>query len=846
MTYTGRQGLIIFFTLLLISIVSMAQSHRQPGAAEIKLRLKKLNFLGSVLYVAAHPDDENTRAISFFVSDQLAATAYLSMTRGDGGQNLIGPEIRDLLGLIRTQELLAARRIDGGEQFFTRANDFGYSKNAQETFAIWNKEAILSDVVRVYRQFQPDVIINRFPPDERAGHGQHTASAVLSQEAFDKSGDANFLPNQVKELGVWQPKRLFTNTGRWWNQTVNEKTPDVVTVNVGTYNMLLGKSYSEIAAESRTQHKSQGFGSSGRRGDAPEFFEFVKGEKADKSIFDGVNTTWSRIKGGEIITPMVDQAIAEFKDEDPAAVVPQLLKIRSAIKTLPASVWKSRKENEVNILIQNCLGLFAEATASSYWAAPGEKVRVDFEVINRSKNSVKLTGIRSLPLSLDSTCLAALPDNVLLNFKTEKLLNSDLDYSDPYWLKKPHSQGLFTVDNPSLIGQPENPAAVLVDFTFRVGTDELQVPVPLIYKWTDPVKGELIRPFAIVPPVFINFDKAEYLFYNSSSQTVNVLIKSSAENSVGTIELKLPAGWRSEPALHNFTLKKKGQEQSFSFTVYPGTEEGVRPIDALVKMGGNEYDKSIKLIQYNHIPAQVVLPKASAKAVRLNMKKEGTRIAYIMGAGDEIPSSLRNMGYDVWEMTDEEVTSANLKKIDAVVMGVRVLNTNERIRFFMPELLNYVKEGGTLVMQYNTNFELHIDADQFSPYALTLSRDRVTQEESEVRFLKPDHPVLNYPNKITSADFNGWVQERGLYFPSKWAPEFEAPLSMNDTGEPPRNGSLLVAKYGKGYYVYTALSFFRELPEGVPGAYKLFANLVSIGKNKNGNGSKGKSKSGGR
>ncbi|MBS1488435.1 MAG: PIG-L family deacetylase [Bacteroidetes bacterium] len=823
---------LVSFFIILLCISAAAQTHRQPGASEIKLRLKKLNFLGSVLYVAAHPDDENTRAISFFVSDQLAATAYLAMTRGDGGQNLIGTEIRDQLGLIRTQELLAARRIDGGQQFFTRANDFGFSKNVNETLEIWSKDEVLSDVVRVYRQFQPDVVIDRFPPNEQAGHGHHTASAVLAQEAFDKSGDINYLPAQVKELGVWQPKRLFTNTGRWWNQTVNENTPDVVTVNVGTYNTLLGKSYAEIAADSRTQHKSQGFGSSGRRGDALEFFEFVKGEKASKSIFDGVNTTWSRIKGGESITPMVEKAITDFKDEDPSASIPQLLKIQSAIRKLPESVWKTRKEKEVGVLIQDCLGLYVEATANYYWSAPGEKIKVSLELINRSKVSVSLTKIQSTQFSFDSTCSTVLSGNIPLTLKTEKTLNNNLDYSDPYWLKKPHTQGLFTVENPALIGQPENLPAVSFDFTFLIGQEQFQLSVPFMYKWTDPVRGELNRPFYVVPPVLVNFDKPDYLFNSSSPNVLNVLVKSTSGNSTGSVGLLVPAGWRVEPATYSFDFKKKEEEKLFAFKVFPGAEEGVQQVEAVAKINGTEYNQSMKLIQYDHIPTQIMLPTASAKVVRLNLKKEGNRIAYIMGAGDEIPLSLRNMGYDVWEMADEEITPTNLKKVDAVVLGVRILNTSKRIRFFMPDLLDYVKQGGTLVMQYNNNFELHIDADRFSPFPLTLSRDRVTQEGSPVRILKPDHPLLNFPNKISDNDFNGWVQERGLYFPSKWAPEFDALLSMNDANEPPRDGSLLVAKYGQGYFVYTALSFFRELPEGVPGAYKLFANIVSIGKGK--------------
>jgi len=821
--------LLILF-LLAGNSFSFAQALRQPSSSEIKLKIKKLNFLGSVLYVAAHPDDENTRAISYFISDQLAATAYLAMTRGDGGQNLIGPEIRDQLGLIRTQELLSARRIDGGQQFFTRANDFGFSKNSKETFEIWNKDEILSDVVRVYRQFQPDVILTRFPPDERAGHGHHTASAMLAIEAFDKSNDSIFFPEQAREYGLWKPKRLFVNTGRWWNQAVNESTPGVITINVGTYNTLLGKSYSEIAAESRTQHKSQGFGSPGRRGDAPEYFELAKGDKADKNIFDGVNTTWLRIKGAEKIPALVDKAVEEFKDEDPAASVPQLLKIRGAIVALPASVWKTRKEIEVNELIQNCLGLFVETTAANFWSSPGEKVKTNFEIINRSNALLSLTQIKASKLLFDSTVSSELRRNVPLTFKSESSLNGNSGYSDPYWLREPHTQGLFTVNDQSLIGTPENQPAVSFEFTFSLFNEPFTLHCPLIYKWTDPVKGELMRPFEIVPPVLVNLNQPVYLFPDHSSKKVTVVLKSAKENCSGMVELKLPAGWKSDPSSFQFELRKRGEEQSFTFNVLPGNEELTSSINVQATMDNKVFDRSSQMIQYDHIPIQTLLPKASSKALRINLKKEGSVIGYVKGAGDEIRSSLRNMGYEVWEMKDEEITPANLKKVDAVVLGIRALNTNERIRHFMPSLLDFTKEGGTLIVQYNNNFDLEIDADKFSPFPMTMSRDRVTQENCEVRILKPDHPLLNYPNAITAKDFDGWVQERGLYFPSKWAPEYEALLSMNDAGEPAKDGSLLIAKYGNGHYVYTSLSFFRELPEGVPGAYKLFANLVSVGK----------------
>ncbi len=527
---------------------------------------------------------------------------------------------------------------------------------------------------------------------------------------------------------------------------------------------------------------------------------------------------------------MINQAVSEFKDEDPAASVSQILKIRKAIATLPASVWKTRKENEVNELIQDCLGLYVETTANVFWSSPGEKVKTSFEIINRSGTDLSLSNIKSKQLSFDSAAAADLKKNFNLAFKSEKKLNENLSYSDPYWLKEPHSQGLFTVKDQALIGSPENQPAVVFDFNFKLLGEQFMVSSPLVYKWTDPVKGELMRPFEIVPPVFVNLNKPVYLFSDQSQREVSVILKSSKDNCVGKLELKLPDGWKSEPMDFPFEIKNKGEEQSFVFKVLPSKEESTSSIEAIAIVDSKVFDYSLKTIQYDHIPVQTLLPKASSEAIRINLKKEGGVIGYVNGAGDEIPSSLRNMGYEVWEMKDEEVTPSNLKKIDAVVLGIRALNTNERIRYYMPALLNFTKEGGTMVVQYNTNSGLEIEKDKFSPFPITMSRDRVTQENSEVRILKPDHALLNTPNKITSKDFDGWVQERGLYFPSAWAPEYEALLSMNDAGEPPRDGSLLVAKYGNGHYVYTSLSFFRELPEGVPGAYKLFANIVSLGK----------------
>ncbi|MBX2962979.1 MAG: PIG-L family deacetylase [Cyclobacteriaceae bacterium] len=809
--------------LIFLSPVLVFAQPAQPNAAEIKLALKKLNFLGAALYVAAHPDDENTRVIAWLANERLASTAYLSLTRGDGGQNLIGSEIREQLGLIRTQELLAARRIDGAEQFFTRANDFGYSKSADETLRIWNKDEILSDVVWVYRTFQPDVVLTRFPPDERAGHGHHTASAMLAQEAFDVSGNSNRYKNQLSGAPVWQPKRVYTNTGRFFSNTIDENTPGVLTLNVGGYNSLLGASYAEVSADSRSQHKSQGFGASGRRGEANEFFELTKGAPAIRDIFEGVNTTWSRVKGGNNVRPLVEQAIREYDIERPYRSVPILLQIRKAILKVEPGVWRDRKLAETEQLIKHCSGLFLEAVASSYYASPGQTVNLNFEIINRSPVNIAVKALRSSNLMLDTTFRTTLVDNVPLTFKTRKQIHPDKSFSDPYWLRESHQDGLFTVRDQNLIGKPENDPAVMINAEILVDGEVIKFSFPVVYKWTDPVKGELYRPFEVVPPVFLNMIDPVLIFYDDKPRAVSVLVKSSTDRVQGNLQLQLPEGWRSEPPQISVALNNAGDEALHTFTVFPAAQETTAFVRASVAIGDKSYDQSLQIIQYDHIALQTLLPKAEAKLVRMNINRAGKAIGYIKGAGDDIPAALRNMGYEVTELKNGDISLTNLMNYNAVVLGIRSVNTNDRLRYVMPSLLEYVHQGGTVVVQYNTT----VDLTAFSPYSIKLSRDRVTDEKAEVRMLIPDHPLLNVPNKITAPDFDGWVQERGLYFPSSWDVQYDAVLSMNDPGEPAKDGSLLIARYGKGYYIYTGLSFFRQLPEGVPGAYKLFANLVS-------------------
>jgi hypothetical protein len=527
----------------------------------------------------------------------------------------------------------------------------------------------------------------------------------------------------------------------------------------------------------------------------------------------------------------VAQALREFSDEQPDRSIPLLIAIRNEIQKLEPGVWRTRKLAETERLIKDCLGLFAEVAADQFYAVPGESVVLSFELVNRSTVPVMVKRMQSPVLSLDSAVAIDIGLNKLTTLKLKKRLAPTAAYSTPYWLREPHGLGLFTVSDPHQIGRPENPPAAQITLELTLAGELLRLEVPVVYKWTDPVKGELGRPFEIVPPVTVKPISQVVVFGAQQPQNVSLTVRSYSEKTQrGTLSLQLPAGWRSEPAQIEFTLNKRGDESTYTFKVLPSGANGVFEWRGLAAIANTRHSRSLQTISYDHIPTQTLLLPAAGKAVFVEMKKEGNLVAYIRGAGDDIPAALRNLGYEVWEMKNEEVTPENLRRVDAVVLGVRALNTNERIRYFMPALHEFVKAGGTMVVQYNNNFDLEIDLDKIAPFSLTLSRDRVTEENSEVQILKPEHPVLNGPNKLTAADFDGWVQERGLYFPAQWDAAFEPILSMHDTGEPERKGGLLVAKYGEGHYVYTGLSFFRQLPEGVSGAYRLFANIMSLGK----------------
>ncbi len=824
-------------TALLFLLVSattlLAQQPQKPTASEIYHDLQNLNFIGSALYVAAHPDDENTRLISFLANDIHARTAYLSLTRGDGGQNLIGPEIRELLGVIRTQELLAARRTDGGSQMFTRANDFGYSKHPDETLAIWESDEVLSDVVRAIRKFKPDIIINRF--DHRTPgktHGHHTTSAMLSFDAFDRVGNANEFPNSAKAFGAWQPTRLFMNTSWWFygsreNFDKADKT-NLIEVETGNYYPALGLSNGEIAALSRSMHKSQGFGNTGTRGNETEYLEFLKGEfpKEKTNPFSGINTNWSRLKGGDAIGAILNPLEANFDFKDPSTIVGPLMQAHQMISQLEDSHWRAIKLAEIEQLIIDCSGLYIEAVADTQTINNKGKYNVTFEAVNRGTVPFNLQSIKAKDGADILVLNEALTQNQKFNYPSE-MVSKATESSAPYWLQEEGSLGMYKVKE-ALIGLPETPVQEQVVFNLQYRRMTLPITRNVIYKYNDPVDGEVYQPLEIVPEVSTSIADKVLIFASGDAKQIPIKVRAGRDNVNGFVQLGKPEGWTVTPSQQSFSLTRKGEEQTVIFTVTPPENQSEGYIEPLAVVGDRFYSKELVTLDYDHIPYQSVLLPSKAKVARLNIKKKGEHIGYVNGAGDAIPESLRQIGYTVTTIEPNNISAANLKKYDAVVMGIRAYNTVEELAFKQDELNKYVEQGGTLLLQYNTSHRLK--TEDLAPYTLKLSRDRVTDEFSKVDFLAPKHAVLNTPNKITQDDFKGWVQERGLYFPSEWDDNFTPILGMHDKDYPQTEGSLLVAPFGKGHYIYTGLSFFRELPAGVPGAYRLFTNLISIGK----------------
>ena len=810
--------------LLLFSIPVKAQQRGIPNAADLEIALNKLNVLGSVLYVGAHPDDENTSLLALFSKGRKYRTAYLSVTRGEGGQNLIGPEQGAELGLLRTQELLAARRIDGAEQYFTRAVDFGYSKTAEESLEIWGKESVLGDMVWVIRKFRPDLIITRFAAEGAGGHGHHTASGILIKEAFAAAADPNRFPEQLTYVPVWKTTRILLNRGR---QRPEEAAP-ALRIDTGEYDPLLGKSYSEIAGESRSEHKSQGFGSGGRRGTQYDYFELWAGEPAVQDIFEGIDVTWNRVPAGQKVSLLLAECIRSFDPRQPFRSIPGLLGVQAELAKLPESDWVRLKKEELSQVIQGCAGIWMEAIADDFAAAPGDEILIRTSIVNRTDQPFVLHRLGIPRIVPDSVLDRPLKNNETLAVDNKVLIPKGFPLSQPYWLEPSPPNGPFSAGDRHLMGQAENPPSLSVALVLITEGRLLEYSIPVLFRSTDQVQGELYRPFEVRPRVTIQIEDGVKIFPGQGPQPVKIRLKSHSKNVAGTIRLKGTDGWRVAPAGLPFSLAGKYEEGEVSFEISPPKNAQESVLTAEADLGGEIMGRAMVEISYPHIHRQVHFPESRIKVVKLDVRTKAKRLGYIMGAGDDVADGLRHLGVEVTMLNDEMLETSDLSVFDAIVAGVRAYNTRDRLENAKRQLLDYVERGGALVVQYNVASGAL--ADRIGPYPLTIGRDRVTVESAPVTYPVPGHPLLTFPNQITSGDFEGWVQERGLYFASSWDEKYEAILSSHDPGEPEQKGGLLYARYGKGVFIYTAYAWFRQLPAGVPGAFRIFANLISAGK----------------
>lgn len=850
----SRLAILLIAFLLAGKMGSTQLAPVTASSSDIYLQLKKLNVLGSVLYIAAHPDDENNGFLPYLAKEKLYRTAYLSLTRGDGGQNLIGPEQGIELGMIRTQELLAARAIDGAEQYFTRAYEFGFSKRADEALATWDHQQVLADVVWMIRSLQPDIIIARFPPDKRAGHGHHAASAIIANEAFRAAADPKQFPEQFK-LGVkpWQAKRILWNTFNFG--ATNTTSEDQLKIDVGGYNHLLGRSYGELGGEARSMHKSQAEGRPRRRGEALEYFVTTGGDTARKDLLEGVTTGWERLITEtkyqaiiENIQSQVQAIITNYQFTQPEASVPALTKLYVTIRSqLPASVWKQQKLKEVQALVENCSGLFVEAYTQQETAVRGDTVRVNCFVNNRSGVPVSITSIVLEEGLRDTLPQQMAARNQNYNYVMQAVINKSSQSTQPYWLAKPREKdGMFVVDDQLQIGEAWNPASLYASFIVEVNNVPFTFKRPVMYKYVDAARGELYQPFVIAPHAEVFMSPSVALLNvkdtdgkKRSDSMVHVMVNARVAMSQSVTALNIRQDVVHTIFANKKTSLEKGKRYQFDIPVSKvyNPKAPMKFLEATFSMtapDGKNYNYSdfFKTIRYDHIPAIHFYFRDHVKLVDDEIKVQGRKLGYIAGSGDAMPEALRQLGFEVKVLEEADMNAATLQTLDAIVTGVRAYNIYPWLSNKYDVLMEYIQQGGNLIVQYNRNTQGNMPAPKIGPYPFVINAGaRVTEENAAVEFALPQHAVLNTPNKITAADFDGWNQERSTYQADRTDPRYEAPLRMHDQDEPATNGSLITAKYGKGNFAYVSLVLFRQLPAGVPGAFKLLANLIALPKN---------------
>jgi LmbE family N-acetylglucosaminyl deacetylase len=828
------------------------------GAAALGLQLRRLGTTKRVLMIGAHPDDEDTQLLARFALEEGAEVAYLSLTRGEGGQNGIGPELGEGLGLLRTEELLAARRVDGARQFFTRAYDFGFSKSAEEAFRHWPREEVLGDVVSVIHQFRPDIIITVFSGTPRDGHGHHQVSAILAREAFAAVVDS------VRFPGTPWPAKLYQSLrGNTENATVR--------VPIGNLDPLIGRSPFQLAMASRSRHRSQDMGRPELPGPRWGTLLRVLPEGAtgpEPSIWAGIDTTLAldgpaestAARALERYQRQVEEIRARFNPLEPRASAAGLLEALGTLwvawDSMPVTNGvKDLREDVMDEILKvqdaavSALGLVIDGVASDARLAPGQVVDVEVTLWNGGLDPIVVddlspglnagrqwsaTPVDSIPKPRAEATVAP---GTLLTQRWKVHVPEGADPTEPYFLREPRRGDLYYWewdDRDMAETLPFERPPLTACATGAVNGQRLSFCTDVTYREVDLRQGELRRPVMVVPAVSVLLDPPARVLSTAAPRPITYTVRLAAEQPggiSGTARLEVPAGWRVEPASAPVRFDAPGQVREVRFTVTApaNARPGDHPVSAVfIAQDGQRFERGVQMIDYPHVRARPLYHDARSvvRAVDLRVP-QGLRVAYIEGAGEEGPGFLANLGITPELLDAEDLAEGDLDRFDVIIAGSRAYEVRTDLMAHNRRLLEWVSRGGTMIVQYNKH---EIVEGNFTPFPMTIARPhgRVTDENAPV-MIDPAHPVFTTPNRIAESDWTGWVQERGLYFAETWDPAFTPVLETGDPGETPLRGGLLIARHGRGTYVYTGLAFFRQFPQGVPGAYRLFANLLALG-----------------
>jgi LmbE family N-acetylglucosaminyl deacetylase len=847
----------------------------EKGAMALGQAIKRLGTIASVLHTGAHPDDEDSGFLATMARGRQARTAYMALTRGDGGQNLIGPELYEALGVIRTEELLAARRLDGATQFFSRAFDFGFSKFREEALSKWPQEELLRDMVRVIRTFRPLVIVPVFTGTASDGHGQHQASGYLTPIAYRDAADPNRFPEQLAEgLKPWKARKLFLRAGGFQQpRTEASKEKGVISINTGEFDPLLGRGYYEIAIQGRSQHRSQDQGGIELKGPRYSFYKVVDSsvgtKDSEQDIFDGIDISLvgigdfagnasARLKPELAeVQKAADEAKAIYNPLESVKLVPviarglkKLREIRAGLSGLGLNEAErydtdfllNLKEQDFEDALAKAEGVVIDCLADDEIVTPNQIFTVGVSVFRGgARSAIDAKAILQVPRNWtveEQKNAQGANENRLasqINFKVS--VGRDAEPTQAYWIKNPRNGDLFVPGSGGTGVEPIAPPLIMAKVEIEIGGQIVTLKKAAQYRFADKALGEVRRDVKVAPAVAVNVTPSLLVFPLSKTpieREVNVSVLNSAKGGTrGSVRLEVPKSWMVSPALAEFDLKREGERATFAFKIKAATNstESEKMISAIAKVDGNEYQQGYQVLAYPHIEPRFLYRTSTIRAEEQDVKvAPNLKVGWIEGAGDDFANALSRLGVNVHTIDTNELATGDLSRYDTIVTGIRVYEVRPDVIANNARLLEYVKNGGTLIVQYNKN---EYARGNFAPYSIKMPDqgfERVTDENAMVTILEPTHPLFNLPNKITERDFAGWGQERGAYFLTGWDAQFKPLLASHDQGEQDKQGGEVIAEYGRGLYVYTAYAWFRQLPNGVPGAYRLIANLVSLSK----------------